>query len=221
MNRSSAASRASRTGRGIGVTLSAIILLATVGCATKGYVRNQVANSNTETDAKIAGVRTDLDQVRTRADQAYEKATLAERLASGQLEYTEASTHQVQFAFDDATVDGDASTVLDDLASKLTSHPNYVLEIRGFADARGTDRYNYRLGGERASAVERYLNDRHHIPLQRIAVMSMGEEAPLADNDTDDGRAQNRRVMVRLLDAKVEPGQPPVAYEQTSSTTWK
>jgi outer membrane protein OmpA-like peptidoglycan-associated protein len=214
MVRSIEASKASRTGRGIGVVLSAALLLATVGCATKGYVRDRVAEANTETDAKIAGVRTDLDQVRTRADQAFEKATLAEKLASGQLEYTEASVHQVQFAFDDAVVDMDAQAALDDLASRLASHPNYVLEIRGYADARGTDRYNYRLGSERASSVERYLNDRHRIPLQRMAIMSMGEEGPLADNESDSGRAQNRRVMVRLLDAKVE-GQTPVAYDET------
>ncbi len=212
-------SKASPTGRGIGVLISAALLLATVGCATKGYVRDRVAEANTETDAKVAGVRTDLDQVRTRADQAYEKATLAERLASGQLEYTEASTHQVQFAFDDATVDADAQAALDDLASRLSTHPNYVLEIRGFADAQGTDRYNYRLGGERAASVERYLNDRHRIPLQRMAIMSMGEEGSLGDNETDSGRAQNRRVLVRLLDAKVAGSQTPMAYDETTPQT--
>jgi outer membrane protein OmpA-like peptidoglycan-associated protein len=194
--------------RALGVTLSALVLLATVGCASKGYVRERVAEANAETDAKISGVRTDLDQVRTRADQAYEKATLAERLASGNLEYTEASSHQVQFDFDDATLDPDAQAALDDLASRLSSHPNFVLEIRGFADARGTDRYNYRLGGERAAAVERYLLDKHNIPLQRVAVVSFGEEQPISMDNGEEGWRQNRRAVVRLLDAKPGQGQP-------------
>ena len=181
------------------------------GCATKGYVNKQVSASNEATDSKISGVRTDLDQVRTKADQAYDKATLAEKLASGMVETQEIEARDVQFAFDDSHLDGDGQASLDALAGQLAAHPRYVLEITGYADATGTDRYNYRLGEERAASVERYLMTRHTVPPGRVAVVSFGEESPVADNDSSAGRAQNRRVHVRLLDMIPKPGDTPVA----------
>ena len=181
------------------------------GCATKGYVNKQVAASNEATDSKVAGVRTDLDQVRVKADQAYDKATLAEKLASGMIETQEVAARDVTFAFDDSRLDGDGQASLDELATQLAAHPRYVMEIVGYADATGPDRYNYRLGEERASSVERYLMTRHTVPPGRVAVVSFGEESPIADNDSSGGRAQNRRVHVRLLDVVPKPGDTPVA----------
>ena len=181
------------------------------GCATKGYVNKQVEASNASTDSKISGVRTDLDQVRVKADQAYEKATLAEKLASGMIETQEVQARNVTFAFDDSRLDSEAQASLDELANQLAAHPRYVLEIVGYADATGPDRYNYRLGEERAASVQRYLMTRHTVPPGRVAVVSFGEESPLADNETNDGRAQNRRVHVRLLDVVPKPGDTPVA----------
>jgi outer membrane protein OmpA-like peptidoglycan-associated protein len=183
------------------------------GCATKGYVNKQVAASDAATDSKISGVRTDLDQVRTKADQAYDKATLAEKLASGMIDTQEIEARDVRFAFDDSRLDSDGQASLDELANQLTAHPRYVLEILGYADATGPDRYNYRLGEERAASVERYLLTRHTVPPGRVAVVSFGEESPLADNQSSDGRAQNRRVHVRLLDVVPKPGDVPVATE--------
>ena len=183
------------------------------GCATKGYVNKQVNASNEATDSKISGVRTDLDQVRTKADQAYDKATLAEKLASGTIETQEVEARDVLFAFDDSRLDGDGQASLDEMANQIAAHPRYVMEITGYADATGPDRYNYRLGEERAASVERYLISRHTVPPGRVAVVSFGEESPVADNNSSDGRKQNRRVHVRLLDVIPKPGDVPVATE--------
>lgn len=189
-----------------------IVLLTASGCATKGFVRSEMAQSKTYTDSRLAEARTELkggiDEAQSKADAAYEKATLAERLANGQVDYEEVSTHRVQFDFDDYRLKSDAELVLDDLGAKLSSHPNYVLEIRGFADATGTDRYNFRLGNERAESVERYLMRRYNVPASRVAVVSFGEEDPVSENDSMAGRAENRRVQVRLLDVKHEQGEP-------------
>jgi outer membrane protein OmpA-like peptidoglycan-associated protein len=180
-------------------TGSALVLLAGLAtlssCATKGFVRQEVASARTYTDTRVGEVRGDVDQVRARGDQT---ATLAERLAAGN--FTEVSTHQVQFAFDDYRLEADAQSLLDQLAGQLASHPRYVLEVRGFADAIGSERYNYRLGRERADAVVRYLMTRHSVPTTRVTTVSFGEENPIADNESEDGRAQNRRVQVRLLE---------------------
>lgn len=185
------------------VALLALGLLAG-GCATKGYVKQRVAESEARTDASISTVR-------TTADQALERATLAEKLASGQIDYTVVSTHEARFAFDDFRLDPEAQTVLDDMVTKLASNPRTVIEIRGYADAQGEDRYNYKLGRERAESVERYLISRHTVPPQRIAVMSFGEDDPVSDNTSEMGRAQNRRVTARVLEITAKPGDTPMA----------
>lgn len=191
----------------------AIALVAVSGCATKGYVKSQVAESKTYTDTQVTGVKGDLDQVRTKTDQAMDKASLAERLASGEVDYNEVSSHQVQFAFDDYHLDSDAQGMLDQMAGELQSHPGYVLEVRGYADARGSERYNYKLGRERADSVLRYMMTRHSVPTTRVAIVSFGEESPIADNETSDGRAQNRRVQVRVLELKPSGQQPMSAVQ--------
>jgi outer membrane protein OmpA-like peptidoglycan-associated protein len=204
--------RRMHTAAGSAVAL-AIALVAVSGCATKGYVKSQVAESKTYTDTQVTGVKGDLDQVKTKTDQAMDKASLAERLASGEVDYNEVSSHQVQFAFDDYHLDSDAQGMLDQMAGELQSHPGYVLEVRGYADARGSERYNYKLGRERADSVLRYMMTRHSVPTTRVAIVSFGEESPIADNETNDGRAQNRRVQVRVLELKPSGQQPMSAVQ--------
>ena len=185
--------------------------LLTVGCATKGYVKQRVAESDARTEASLGVVRSDLSETRAVADQALERATLAEKLASGAIDYTVVSTHEARFAFDDFRLDGEAQTVLDDMVTRLALRPRTVIEIRGYADASGEDRYNYRLGRERAESVERYLVSRHTVAPARIAVMSFGEDDPVNDNNSESGRAENRRVVARVLEISAKPGDVPMA----------
>ncbi|HET7226731.1 MAG TPA: OmpA family protein [Candidatus Eisenbacteria bacterium] len=185
----------------LAVAASIAALVALSSCATKGYVRDQVASERAYTDSQLA-------MVRARADSAWTTASLAERLGSG--DYSEVSNHVVQFAFDDYRLDSGAQAALDQLATELQSHPYYGLEVRGYCDAIGTERYNYKLGRERAEEVERYMIEHHQTPSNRVAIVSFGKESPVADNSTDDGRAQNRRVQVRVLAIQV-PGEPAAA----------
>ena len=73
------------------------------------------------------------------------------------------------------------------------------IEIEGHTDSVGSPAYNERLGLQRAEAVKRYLYEQHHIPLHKMNVISFGEAKPVAPNKTRDGRAQNRRVVVKVL----------------------
>jgi len=192
---------------------AALGLVVLTGCATNGFVRKEVAGAKSYTDTQVSDVRTRADAAQASATAADEKATLAQKLASGQIEYSEVATHQVQFAFDDYRLQPDAESMLDQMGSELSSHPGYVIEIRGYADAKGPARYNYRLGHERADAVLRYIMTKHFVPSNRVAIVSFGEDDPVADNESSDGRAQNRRVQVRLLEIKaptapVSMGQP-------------
>jgi outer membrane protein OmpA-like peptidoglycan-associated protein len=72
-------------------------------------------------------------------------------------------------------------------------------EIEGHTDSAGPTEFNERLGMERAEAVKRYLYEQHRIPLHKMNVISYGEEKPAGPNDTREGRAQNRRVVIKVL----------------------
>jgi outer membrane protein OmpA-like peptidoglycan-associated protein len=73
------------------------------------------------------------------------------------------------------------------------------IEIEGHTDNVGEAKYNERLGLDRAEAVKRYLYEQHQVPLHKINTISYGEDKPAAPNNTRDGRAQNRRVVIKVL----------------------
>jgi outer membrane protein OmpA-like peptidoglycan-associated protein len=93
-----------------------------------------------------------------------------------------------------------AKQQIDQLISKLQQDPkNVFIEIEGHTDNVGSAEYNEKLGLERAQAVEFYLYEKHQVPLHKINVISYGMAKPAADNRTKEGRAQNRRVVIRVL----------------------
>ena len=105
-----------------------------------------------------------------------------------------------QFGFADARLPQAALASLDMLVERAGAHPTGIhLEIEGHTDASGPAEFNQRLGLERAESVRHYLHEHHQLPLHKINVISYGEEKPIASNDTTDGRAKNRRVVVRVL----------------------
>ncbi len=74
------------------------------------------------------------------------------------------------------------------------------LEIEGHTDNIGSDQYNMELGEKRAKAVLTYLNEKDGLPLHAMSVISYGKTKPVADNKTANGRAQNRRVVIKVLE---------------------
>lgn len=110
------------------------------------------------------------------------------------------SEEQGEFGFGDATLPEAAQAELDQLVSDLQNQSdNVFIEIEGHTDSTGPEAYNEMLGMERAEAVKQYLYEHHHVPLHKMNVISYGEARPVAPNDTREGRAQNRRVVVRVL----------------------
>jgi peptidoglycan-associated lipoprotein len=94
----------------------------------------------------------------------------------------------------------DATGALDTMVSQLKADKKNVwVEIEGHTDSTGDKKLNESLGLARAEAVKRYLYEKHQIPLHKINVISYGEEKPVAPNNTRDGRAQNRRVVIKVL----------------------
>jgi len=104
------------------------------------------------------------------------------------------------FKFGKMELPDEAKQQIDQLIAKLQQDPkNVYIEIEGHTDNVGAAEYNEKLGLERAEAVKRYLYEKHMVPLHKMNVISYGETKPIADNKTRDGRAQNRRVVIRVL----------------------
>lgn len=207
----------------IGVMLA---LFASTGCVSKKLFRKNVEETDQrvsevetgleenerrvrdlkeETDSRLAAVDSKADRATeigqgamSRADQA---SVLADKAIRGKLLYeVTLSNDKVKFSFDQTAIPADAAAVLDDLVAKVKAYNKAVyVEIEGHTDNTGSEQYNLSLGEQRATAVRNYLFG-GGIPLHAINVISLGEKAPVADNTTADGRAQNRRVVVKVLE---------------------
>jgi outer membrane protein OmpA-like peptidoglycan-associated protein len=94
----------------------------------------------------------------------------------------------------------EARAKIDQLIGQIKADPKGAyFEIEGHTDNTGGKDLNQKLGLERAEAVKMYLYEEHHIPLHKMNVISYGEDKPIAPNKTKDGRAQNRRVVIKVL----------------------
>jgi len=152
--------------------------LAAVSNAARGGAKAAQATA----DAAVAGVNATNERISALDD------------------YQPQTTSSVNFKTGSAVLSPESKTTLDDIASKALNAKGYVLEVTGFADSRGSINLNRQLSQRRADAVIRYLVENHNIPLRRIVTpYGFGEMNPVADNTSRDGRAQNRRVEIKLL----------------------
>ena len=99
----------------------------------------------------------------------------------------------ITFSFDDATLNNSFKPTLDKLASTMNEYNQNTITIAGHTDSKGTDAYNTKLSRDRAYAVANYLSARG-VSSNRINVVAYGESRPVADNNSEFGRQQNRRV---------------------------
>ncbi len=115
-------------------------------------------------------------------------------------DYEPQTVSAVNFKIGSAVLLPDAKTKLDDIATKALNAKGYVLEVSGYTDTTGSVQLNRMLSQRRADAVIRYLVENHNIPLRRIVTpYGYGESHPVADNTSREGRAENRRVEIKLL----------------------
>jgi len=177
--------------------------LAFGGCATKKFVNEQVATVNTRVasvDSHLTDVDTRLGVTDKTASDALQRATAAGKLAEGKFDYAVTlSDDSVKFPTNVHKLSDEAQARLTELATRLkTDNKNVYLEIQGHTDATGSPEYNEKLGEERAEAARLFLN-KQGVALNRIATISYGQDAPVAPNNTRDGRAQNRRVVIIVM----------------------
>ena len=165
---------------------------------------------------RITQVDAKADQAGLWAKEAQTAATTANTAAvaaAARAEAVEASTKRLvyevvisedqgKFKFGSAALPTDVQARIDQMIADLKANPrgSYV-EIEGHTDSSGDKMVNRRIGEARAEAVKRYLYETHQVPLHKINVISWGEEKPVSpeSNRTREGRAQNRRVVIRVL----------------------
>jgi len=104
----------------------------------------------------------------------------------------------ITFGFDSSALQSQFYPVLDDVAATLREYNQTIVEVAGHTDSKGTDAYNQQLSVRRADAVGNYLMSKG-LMRDRFIITGAGESRPIASNDTDAGRAQNRRVEITLV----------------------
>jgi outer membrane protein OmpA-like peptidoglycan-associated protein len=178
-----------------GIGLASALLLS--ACATEDYVNQHVATVQGQVASQGAQIAA-LDQ-RTR--DALDRAEAAGKLSEGKFLYSMVlSDDSVKFPVDGSQLSPEAQTRLQDFVQKLkTDNRNVYLEIQGHTDSTGSAAANLRLGEARAEAVRLFMNQ-NGVALNRMSTISYGATSPVAPNDTRAGRAQNRRVVLIVMD---------------------
>ena len=141
-----------------------------------------------------------MDELSVIADEARKEAVQAHERISALDDYDVQETAVVNFAVNSAVLSPEARRQLDALAAKTGGAKGYVIEVAGHADATGSAARNFQLSQRRAEAVVQYLAVNHKIPLRRfVTPMGYGKTEAVSENTTAAGRAQNRRVEVKML----------------------
>ena len=201
------------------LAVGAVVALGASGCATKKYVQREVGDVNQKADnlssemektqqrvnqneTRIAEVDREAQAGKQSAQEALNRAADAEKAAKGKLIYQVTLTDdQVKFPFGKAMLKDDAKANIDQAISALkTENKGVFMEVEGHTDSVGSANYNMALGEKRAMAVREYLHDDLGIALSRIEVISYGESQPVTDNKTRTSRAENRRVVIKVLE---------------------
>ena len=148
---------------------------------------NQAATAARQVDTKVDKVAADINANIAAGRKLVYEVTLSE--------------DQGNFKFNKSDLPDEAKARLDAVVGQLkgTAGKDIYIEIEGHTDNVGGKETNYDIGMKRAEAVKEYLYTQHQIPLHKINVISYGEEKPVAPNKTKDGRAQNRRVVIKVL----------------------
>jgi outer membrane protein OmpA-like peptidoglycan-associated protein len=160
----------------------------------------QVDEKAGQADTKAVAAGRSADEAKQAAQQVAAKADAIDK-ASRKLVYEVVlSEAQGGFKFGRATLPDEAKAQLDKLVTDISADPkNVFFEIEGHTDSAGSAKFNESLGQERAESVKLYLYETHKVPLHKINVISYGESKPVSPNKTRTGRAENRRIVVRVL----------------------
>jgi outer membrane protein OmpA-like peptidoglycan-associated protein len=164
-----------------------------------------------EVDQKAQSAAQSAQQANSAAQSAQQSATEARSEANTKFDTIDKASKRLvfevvlsedsgNFKFGKTQLPDEAKAQIDAMVAQLKQDPkNVYIEIEGHTDNVGEKLVNEKLGFERAQAVQRYLYEQYQVPLHKMNIISYGEEKPIAPNKTKAGRAQNRRVVIKVL----------------------
>ena len=221
-------------------------MIASVGCSSKNYVKQQTTpliNKTNELDdltakntkdikdvdaraqAGIQAVNAKTAEVDQKAQTAGQNAASAQQMADaannrvGVLTNTVANLDNyhavaetsVKFSFNKDILTAKSKEALDQLGGSISATKGYIITLEGGTDSVGSADYNYDLSQRRANSVIQYLATKYSVPAHKIYVIGLGKDKPVDSNKTAQGRADNRRVDVRLMSNTQGDGAQPAA----------
>ncbi len=180
--------------------------LLAAACSTTAHPGPQ--SSRTESPAPALTAAAPVPATVPANEQAREGEERVERVPVAEATAAEQDDSVVEVRFDRGatTLQDGSRSRLDEMYRRLLAHRSmYYLELQGHSDATGSEAANLRISEQRAETVERYLHRRRGVPLDAMGVMPLGSAAPIADNSTPEGRAENRRVTVVVVRTPAPP----------------
>jgi outer membrane protein OmpA-like peptidoglycan-associated protein len=157
---------------------------------------NQAAS---QADQKALAAGQSADQAQRSATQASNRVTSLSGTVENLDNYKQVSDATVLFGFDQAVLTKKEKADLDQFAQQIQGAKHYIVQVEGYTDSTGPADYNYQLSQRRADAVIQYLASKYNVPAYKIFLIGLGKDNPVAQNTNAKGRAQNRRVDVRLM----------------------
>jgi outer membrane protein OmpA-like peptidoglycan-associated protein len=145
------------------------------------------------------GATTAAGQAQTAATDAVNRADKLSDVVAGLDNYKSINNMSVTFGFDKSNLTKDDKAQLDTFGQTLASAKSYIVEVTGGTDSTGSAEYNYALSQRRADTVVQYLASKYSIPAHRFYLIGIGKDKEVADNNTREGRAKNRRVDIQVL----------------------
>jgi OmpA-OmpF porin, OOP family len=161
-----------------------------------------------EADQKAQAAGKTADEANTLAMNASNRVTSLTNQVINLDQYKPVVETQVHFGFDKYHLTPKAQAALDQLGAEIPNAKHFIVVVDGNTDSVGSADYNYKLSQRRADEVIQYLASKYQVPAHKIYVIGLGKDKPLAENKNGKGRAENRRVDVRLMTNVVDQNNP-------------
>jgi OOP family OmpA-OmpF porin len=160
----------------------------------------QAVNTKTaDVEQKTQTAAQNAQQAQQTADAANGRVGVLTNTVANLDNYHPVAETSVKFGFNRDNLTPKAKEALDQLGSQIASTKGYIIALEGGTDSVGSADYNYELSQRRANAVIQYLATKYNVPAHKIYVIGLGKDRPVETNKTSAGRADNRRVDVRLM----------------------
>ncbi|HVI11136.1 MAG TPA: OmpA family protein [Candidatus Binatia bacterium] len=176
----------------------------------------QAVNAKTaDVEQKAQAANQNATSAQQTADAANGRVTVLTNTVANLDNYHAVAETSVKFGFNRDNLTPKAKEALDQLAGQIAGTKGYLIALEGGTDSVGSADYNYDLSQRRANSVIQYLASKYNVPAHKIYVIGLGKDKPVESNKTANGRADNRRVDVRLMTNTVGDTNQPAAPATT------